>query len=103
MNVMAESIKLWAKERNLHNADPYKQILKVGEEFGELCQAIAKDKNDIEIKEEIGDIYITLVILCTKLGYDIDDCIVLAYEKIKNRKGEMVNGIFVKEDDLSEK
>lgn len=100
MNVMAESIKLWAKERNLHNADPYKQILKVGEEFGELCQAIAKDKNDVEIKEEIGDIYITLVILCTQLGYDIDDCINLAYEKIKDRKGKTINGIYVKEEDL---
>jgi len=31
MNVMAESIKLWARERELHNADPFKQMLKVGE------------------------------------------------------------------------
>lgn len=100
MNVLDESIKMWATERELDKADPYKQMLKVGEEFGELCQAMAKDKNEKLIQEEIGDIHITLVILSLQLGFDMDASIKLAYEKIKNRDGEMVKGIFVKEEDL---
>ena len=100
-HVLTEKIKMWARERNLHDADPYKQVLKVGEEFGELCQAIAKDKSELEIQEETGDMHVTLVILCLQLGLDIEKCIELAYDKIRDRKGEMVNGIFVKESDLT--
>lgn len=42
MQELTTKIKVWAEERNLHTADPNKQILKLGEEFGELCQALAK-------------------------------------------------------------
>lgn len=100
MNVMDESIKMWATQRGLHNADPFKQMLKVGEEFGELCQAMNKGMDDALIQEEIGDIYITLVILCLQKGFDIDKCIKLAYQTIRDRKGELRNGIYVKEEDL---
>lgn len=31
---------------------------------------------------------------------DVTECLSIAYEEIKNRKGKMVNGTFVKEDDL---
>jgi len=34
-------IRNWANERDLHRANPDKQILKLGEEFGELCQVNA--------------------------------------------------------------
>lgn len=36
------------------------------------------------------------------LGLDIGHCISGAYAEIKNRKGEMVNGVFVKEADLED-
>ena len=35
-----------------------------------------------------------------QLGLDINDCIKAAYEEIKDRRGELVNGLFVKEEDL---
>jgi hypothetical protein len=31
---------------------------------------------------------------------DVKECLGIAYEEIKNRKGKMVNGTFVKEEDL---
>ena len=34
------------------------------------------------------------------LGYDFAECFELAYNEIKNRKGKMINGSFVKEGDL---
>lgn len=38
--------------------------------------------------------------ISTALGYDFDECFELAYNEIKNRKGKMVNGSFVKSEDL---
>lgn len=92
-------IEEWAKERNLHTADPAKQMLKLGEEFGELCQGMAKNKPD-QIEDSIGDMYVVLTILSMQLGLEIGHCISGAYAEIKNRKGEMVNGVFIKESDL---
>ena len=34
------------------------------------------------------------------LGYDFDECFELAYQEIKDRKGKMIDGVFVKEEDL---
>ena len=50
--------------------------------------------------ESIGGIYVELVVFCMQLGLDINDCIKAAYEEIKDRKGKLVNGLFVKEEDL---
>ena len=94
-------IEEWAKERNLHTADPAKQMLKLGEGFGELCQGMAKNKPD-QIEDSIGDMYVVMTILSMQLGLDIEDCVFKAYQEIKDRKGKMINGVFVKESDLQE-
>ncbi len=94
-------IEEWAKARNLHTADPAKQMLKLGEEFGELCQGMAKNKPD-QIEDSIGDMYVVMTILSMQLGLDIEDCVLGAYNEIKDRRGKMVNGVFVKESDLQE-
>nr|WP_319218459.1 MazG-like family protein [uncultured Trichococcus sp.] len=94
-------IEEWAKERNLHTADPDKQMLKLGEEFGELCQGMAKNKPD-QIEDSIGDMYVVMTILSMQLRLDIEDCVFKAYQEIKDRKGKMINGVFVKESDLKE-
>lgn len=96
---MNKLIEKWATDRGLHTADPYKQVLKLGEEFGELCQGMAKNKPE-QVKDSIGDMYVVLTILCLQLDLSIEDCIRQAYDEIKDRKGKMVNGVFVKEEDL---
>jgi NTP pyrophosphatase (non-canonical NTP hydrolase) len=92
-------IKLWAKDRNLLTADPIKQTLKLGEEFGELCQGLAKGNDELVI-DSIGDMFVVLTILSEQLGVRIEDCVESAYLEIKDRKGKMINGVFVKESDL---
>ncbi|MGM8213547.1 MazG-like family protein [Virgibacillus sp. W0430] len=99
MHVLTEQIKLWATDRNLHQADPNKQILKLGEEFGELCEGMAKGNSE-QVKDSIGDVYVVLTILSMQLGLDIEECMELAYNEIKDRRGKMINGVFVKESDL---
>ncbi|WP_096269488.1 MazG-like family protein [Paucisalibacillus globulus] len=96
---LTEHIEQWAIDRKLNNADPHKQVLKLGEEFGELCQGIVKN-NPIQVSDSIGDMYVVLVILSMQLGLNMEDCVEQAYEEIKDRKGKMVNGIYVKESDL---
>lgn len=101
MNILTKKIEKWAEERELHEADPTKQFLKLTEEVGELAQVLAKGKSIDNVKEEIGGIYVVLTILSMQLNLDIRDCISYEYRKIINRKGKMINGIFVKEEDLS--
>lgn len=52
------------------------------------------------LKLEMGDIFVTLVILCEQLGIDSVACLKMAYEKIKDRCGKTINGTFVKSEDL---
>lgn len=96
---VTELIKKWAIERDLQSGNPKAQMLELIQELAELGSNI----NNLgvgQIMESIGDIYVGLVVLCMQLGLDINDCIKAAYEEIKDRKGKMVDGIFVKEKDL---
>lgn len=101
MNELTERIEDWAIEKKLHVADPTKQILKLGEEYGELCQGMVKSVYDLVI-DSIGDMYVVLTILSKQLGVDIQRCTEVAYSEIKDRKGEMINGVFVKQQDIKE-
>ena len=96
---ITELIKKWAVDRNVVSGDVKSQMVKLLEEAGELAEGINKNKKDL-IVDSIGDVYVVLVILCMQLGLDINDCIKAAYEEIKDRRGELVNGLFVKEEDL---
>lgn len=92
-------IDKWAIDRNLQTGDPKGQVIKLGEEFGELCQGIAKDNLDLQI-DSIGDMYVVMRVFCLQKGISFENCVQAAYDEIKDRKGKLVDGIFVKESDL---
>lgn len=96
---LTSKIKQWAVDRNLHTANPDKQMLKLFEELGELAEGMAKNKPE-QIADSIGDAYVVMTILSMQLGINIEDCIAQAYDEIKDRRGKMVDGVFVKEEDL---
>ena len=96
---LTNRIKGWAVDRNLHTADPVKQALKFFEEAGELSQGMVKG-NEEQIKDSIGDIYVVMTILSMQLGLEIEDCVYHAYDEIKDRRGKLVDGVFIKESDL---
>jgi hypothetical protein len=50
-----------------------------------------------EFVDAVGDCVVVLTNLAAIKGMKIEDCINSAYEEIKNRKGTMVAGTFVKE------
>ena len=96
---ITELIKKWVTDRDLTSGNPTAQMVKLMEKVGELTNGINKDREG-QIIDSIGDIYVGLVVLCMQLGLDVNDCIKAAYEEIKDRKGKLVNGLFVKEEDL---
>ena len=90
-------IREWADERGLYNAgDPKTQALKLVEELGETCRAILK-KDEKEVIDGIGDCVVVLTNLAELVGTPIEDCIEIAYNEIKDRKGKMDNGTFKKD------
>lgn len=173
MQQLIKQIEQWAEDRNLiHGSTPQKQMLKLMEEFGELCAGIARNNLEM-IKDAIGDCFVVLSILKNQLkteydfifllddfspdnnvtpelacldlsrhigdfsksiyvaqryysmvldmsdinnnmvktysallmvayslNMDISDCVQHAYDQIKDRKGEMRDGVWVKEGDL---
>lgn len=99
MQTLVENIEDWAEDKELNDADPNKQMLKVVEEIGELSQGLVKDNRE-QVIDSIGDAVVTLVILSQQLGLTLEQCTAYAYNEIKDRKGEMRNGSFIKEADL---
>jgi len=91
-----QKIRNWADKRNLYaKGDTKTQFLKLMEEAGELGRAILKD-DQAEFVDAIGDMVVVLTNLAHLGDTSIEACIDSAYNEIKNRKGKMVNGTFVK-------
>ena len=91
-----ELIREWADQRGLYKkGDTKTQFCKLMEEAGELGKAILKD-NQVEFVDAIGDMVVVLTNLAYLGGTSIETCIDAAYDEIKDRKGKMVNGTFVK-------
>jgi len=90
-------IRKWASERGLYKkGDPKTQALKLVEEVGETCRAILKG-NQKDIEDGIGDAVVVLTNLAHLCDTDIEHCIELAYNEIKDRTGKMDNGTFKKD------
>ena len=92
-------VREWAIERNLHNADPTKQLAKTIEELGETAAALLRGK-DSELADGLGDVMVCLTILAQQKGLDIETCFADAYGVIAKRTGVTRNGVFVKSEDL---
>jgi hypothetical protein len=91
-----KDIRSWAQERGIYaSGDPKTQYVKLIEEVGELAKAILNGNKE-EQKDGIGDSIVVLTNLAYLLGFKVEECIDAAYDEIKNRKGSMQNGTFVK-------
>ena len=99
MNELFQAVENWSKDKGLDKADPTKQFLKVAEEFGEIGAAMARSQQD-ELKDAIGDTAVTLIILAQQHGLTLQECLETAYNVIEKRTGKMVEGVFIKQEDL---
>lgn len=89
----------WAEDRKIYpRAKPHTQLLKAFSEMGELADAELKG-SDLDIEDAIGDVMVCLIIYCALKDINLVQCMRLAYETIKDRKGTLTpDGTFVKEE-----
>ena len=100
MQDTVHDIKQWHYDRNLRNGSTDKdQFLKLVQECGELSDNICKG-NKFDIADDIGDIIVVLINIAERNGLSLEHCLDVAYNDIKDRKGMMIDGIFVKEVDM---
>ena len=98
MENLVELIKQWHHDRNLIEGSTDKdQYLKLIQEAGELSDSICKGK---DIRDDIGDMMVVLINIMARNDLSMQECLQVAYDDIKDRKGKMIDGVFVKESDL---
>lgn len=112
----------WADDKDLlHSENVDKQFMKFIEEvfefktefdnwvfLREMCGFVTDEELmhmgakslTVNKKLEMGDIFVTLIILCEQIGIDPVECLSMAYEKISKRTGKTINGQFIKSEDL---
>lgn len=98
MEELVNKIAQWHHDRNLIDGSTDKdQYMKLIQEAGELSDNICKGRN---ISDDIGDMMVVLINIATRNNLTITECLEAAYNDIKDRKGRMIDGVFVKEADL---
>ncbi len=107
---LKELVLEWADDKDLlHEENADKQFMKFIEEVFEFKTEMDNelsyndpyvDEAVDRLKDEMGDIFVTLIILCEDLEIDPVVCLSMAYEKISKRHGRTINGTFVKSEDL---
>lgn len=97
MEKLIKLVTQWHKDRNLiEGSDDKSQTLKLLQELGELSDSVCKER---PILDDIGDMLVVMINICERNNITLDECLQVAYNDIKDRKGKMVDGVFVKEGD----
>ena len=93
-------ISLWSMERGIiNNSTPLAQFAKLVSEIGELVDNIAKVR---DVTDDIGDCLVVLNTLAIMNDTTLEECLKVAYNDIKDRKGHMnTHGVFIKEGDAA--
>ena len=93
-------ISLWAMNRGIiNNSTPLAQFAKLVSEVGELGDNVAKQR---DITDDIGDCLVVLNNLAIMNDTTLEECLKVAYNDIKDRKGHMnSHGVFIKEGDAA--
>jgi Holliday junction resolvase RusA-like endonuclease/NTP pyrophosphatase (non-canonical NTP hydrolase) len=104
-----DRVRKWAADRNLiDGSNPRQQFGKLTEEVNELSEAIhemeidnlgpcGSDSGYCAMQDAIGDIAVVLQVIASQIGTTLTECQELAWQEIKDRRGKMVDGVFVKD------
>ena len=122
---LVSNIANWHHDRNLINGATHEtQFIKLIEEVMELLATITqmpagecvlymkklldtlyetnrlKAPQGTNILDDVGDINVVLINLLERDGLSMQQALTKSWHDIKDRKGKMINGVFVKEADL---
>ena len=97
MQELIEKVEQWHVDRNLiDGANDKDQVLKLLQEMGELSDNVCKGN---DIRDDLGDMLVVMINIMKRNNISMEECLQVAYDDIKDRKGKMIDGIFVKEGD----
>ena len=100
MNNLIKQVEQWSIDKGLDKGNSFTQYAKSSEEMGEVAAALCRNDID-ELRDGIGDVIVTLVILAQQNNMTLYECLEQAYGEIKNRTGVMSkDGSFIKTEDL---
>lgn len=109
MEELINNVEQWSDNKGITDkSSPEVQWMKVIEELGELSKAISESRED-DMVDGFGDVLVTLIIenyLLRKSGklkenQTVEHCLGVAYDVIKDRDGEIVDGMFIKEERIN--
>jgi hypothetical protein len=93
--VVISKIVLWHYDRNLiDGSTDLDQYKKLDEESLELYDSLCRGESPID---DIGDMCVVLINIAERNGLSLEECLEHAYADIKDRTGQMIDGIFVKD------
>lgn len=96
LDKLIDNFVQWHKDRNLiDGSNDQAQYVKLIEEAGELAGNIARGK---DVSDDIGDMIVILTNIAARNQLTIAECCEKAWNDIKDRKGKMVDGVFIKEE-----
>ena len=96
MDELVKKVEQWHYDRNLiDGATDKDQVLKLLQELGELSDNVCKGN---DIRDDIGDMLVVMINILARNKLTLEERLEVAYDDIKDRKGRMVDGIFVKEE-----
>lgn len=97
MDELIKQVQIWAEDRNLiSGATPKTQIIKLMAQVGKLADDINKQADPTE---RIGGCIVAITILAAQHNTTLHDCLSQAYDKIKDRQGVMLDGVFIRDTD----
>lgn len=93
-----EKVLQWAADKDLlKKENSLAQLGKVEEEVEEVRRCIEHELPFDDLELELGDVFVTIIILAAQNDLDITTCLDKAYAKIAKRTGKTINGTFVKD------
>lgn len=91
------NIANWHQDRNLiDGSTDQAQYVKLIEEAGELAGNIARGR---DVRDDIGDMLVVLINIMERNGLTMSECLAVAWDDKKHRRGRLVDGVFIKEAD----
>lgn len=114
-NELEKNVLDWADDKGiLEKATPLAQANKTLEEVNELIEAVTAQQNNLpnfvnskgklvnteaEIQDAFGDILVTIIIGAELQYLELIKCLESAYNVISKRNGQMIDGMFVKNEE----
>lgn len=73
------------KRRGFYPKDEKEVLLRLGEEMGEIFEAVREKQTDEELRHEVVDVFWNLLRFCELKGIDLEESFMEKYEKNESR------------------